>query len=74
MGNQSPGSEQRPKTPGQQGGDSPGSKDRNRPGQMEQAGRNDQPGGAKRTDQPKGSDTGQDKENDRGKSGAQRPD
>jgi len=65
MGNQAPGSEQSKKDPNNQGTSSP-SQDRNRSGQMEQdqGGRQNQQGGTQ----------GQDKEKDRSKSGAQRPD
>ncbi len=66
MGNQAPGSEQQRKDPKSQGTSSPGSQDRKRSDQMEQqSGRRDQQGGGSQ---------GQDKENDRSKSGAQRPD
>jgi len=59
--NQAPGSEQGRK----EGTNSPGSQDRNRnKEQMEQAGRRNQQGGGQQ----------QDKENDRSKSGSQRPD
>ncbi len=65
MGNQAPGSEQQRKDPNSQGTSSPGSQDRKRSDQMEQqSGRQNQQSGSQR----------QDKENDRSKSGAQRPD
>jgi hypothetical protein len=67
MGNQAPGSEQGKKDPNTQGTSSP-SKDGNRTGQMEQdqGGRQNQQGGSQ--------GQAQDKEKDRSKSGAQRPD
>lgn len=75
MTNEAPGSEQRPKTPGQQGTNKPESKDPKRggQGQMEQTGRQDQPGSSQRPDKPHDSDPGttQDKgSKDRGQSGA----
>jgi hypothetical protein len=74
MTNQAPGAEQRPKTPNQQGTNTPGSQDRKRSGQdqMQQPGRQDQPGSSERPDKPHDSDPGisQDKETDRGQSGA----
>jgi len=69
-GNQAPGSE-RSKTTGTQGSDSPGSRERNRSGQMEQSGRQGQgqQGGSQRPDRSHDSDPGhmQDKEKDRSK-------
>ena len=66
MGTQAPGSDQRRDNPNNQGTSSPGSKDPARKDQMEQSGHQNQPGGSqKRPD---------DKEKDRNKSGAQRPD
>ncbi len=77
MGDQAPGTEKRPKTQKQEGTNNPGSKDRNRSGQgqMEQTGRQHQPGGSQRSDKPHDSDPGKstDKERDRGHSGASRP-
>jgi hypothetical protein len=65
MGNQAPGSEQERKDPNAQGTGSQGSQDRKQKDQMEQqSGRQNQQGGSQ----------GQDKEKDRSKSGAQRPD
>ena len=60
MGNQSPGSEQRPKTPNTQGTSSPGSKERDKSGQgqMDQSGRQDQTGGSQRQDRQHDSDPG----------------
>jgi hypothetical protein len=81
MGNQAPGTEQRPKTPspqGSQGTNSPGSQgsqDRNRTGQMEQSGSQKQPG-SQRQDKPHDSNSGasRDTTGDSGGSGSSRPD
>jgi hypothetical protein len=74
MANEAPGTQQRPQTPNQQGTNAPGSQDRNRPGQMEQSGRQKQPGGSKPGEHDSDPGVNQDKEKDRGKSGAQQPD
>lgn len=81
MGNQAPGTEQRPKTPspqGNQGTNSPGSQgsqDRSRTGQMEQSGTQKQPG-SQRQDKPHDSNPGMsnDRTREGGGSGSSRPD
>jgi hypothetical protein len=74
MANHPPGSQQRPQTPNQQGTNTTGSQDRNKPGQMEQSGRQNQPGGSQPRERDSDPGVSKDKEKDRGKSGAQRPD
>jgi hypothetical protein len=64
MGNQAPGSEQRPKTP--EGSKSSGSQDSNRSGQMEQSGKQGQPGGSQTKDRPHDSNAGSNKERNKG--------
>ena len=75
MGNQAPGSEKGSQQPSTQGTPSPGSQDRTTHSQHEQAGKQGQQGGLQRPDKPHDSDPGRmtDKESDRSKSGAQRP-
>ena len=62
MGNQAPGSEQGPKGTTRGETVSPTPKDRNRDSQMEQSGKQNQPGGSQRKDQPHDSDPGVDKD------------
>jgi hypothetical protein len=72
MGNQAPGSEQTQKSPSQ-GTNTPGSQDKT-PGQREQSGRQTQPAGSQPKERDRAPGVNQDKENDRSKSGSQRPD
>ena len=65
MTTQAPGSEKRPQTPNKQGTNAPGSPDRNRPGQMEQSGRQNQPGGSQPREHDSDPGMEQDKEKNR---------
>ena len=69
MTTEAPGSEKSPQTPNKQGTNTPGSQDRSRTGQMEQSGRQNQPGGSQPREHDSDPGVEQDKQKDRSKSG-----
>jgi len=72
MATQAPGTEPSRKSPNQ-GTNTPATQDKDG-GQMEQSGRQNQPGGSQPKERDSKPGMNQDKDNDRSKSGGQRPD